>query len=302
MSREGRRRLVLGIVRIMAVSSVAALVLWGAWEVVRAVRENSHPSVVAKGQMVKDIRLITDGTLDRSWVLSALALPKNATLLGLDLKKLRDRILAHGQVIHATVEVEYPTTLVVRTKERFPVARVRIESEGGLKDLLVARDGVAFAGVGFDVAMTDALPWLKDVNVLPVAGMAMVSDLLTKSKLEAEHLYQTWHAVSLARLESDGVIEVQTKNDLRVRFATNQDFFLQLARLDWILDNAGRGTGQVPSRIDLTNHVQVAVVLAPPAPSPVKGEFATQVPTSAKPAVFPAFPNLSFPTTTKREF
>ena len=122
----------------MAVSSVAALVLWGAWEVVRAVRENSHPSVVAKGQMVKDIRLITDGTLDRSWVLSALALPKNATLLGLDLKKLRDRILAHGQVIHATVEVEYPSTLVVRTKDRFPVARVRIESEGGLKDLLVA--------------------------------------------------------------------------------------------------------------------------------------------------------------------
>jgi cell division protein FtsQ len=315
MSREGRRRLVLAVLRVTTVSSVLLGVGWGAWQVSRVVGDKTRSSAAAQGVPVAKIDFSTDGALDQAWILRALALPKNATLLDLDLGQLRARVLAHGQVIHATVERQFPATLAVRTTERSPVARVLGEAEGQPQVLLVARDGVVFPGVGFDAALLDTLPWLDGVTLVrtptgfaPIAGMPTAAELLAKAKLEADHLYRAWHVVSLARLESDGEIDVQTKNDaLRVRFATNQDFFRQLARLDWLIDTTQRKTGRAPAQIDLTNGAQVPVVLAAvdqgAGASARPAAFAPPAPAAgAKPFVIPAFPNFSSQTKNQREF
>ena len=301
MSREGRRRLTLALLRVAIVSSVLGGVTWGSWEIRQAMSERSG-STIAKGERLAHINLMTDGTLDKAWVLRTLALPKDATLLKLDLDELCRRVLAHKQVIHASVVRDFPATLVVRVTERSPVARVMADEGGEQQMLFVARDGVVFPGVGFDADMIETLPWLGGVKLvrsekgfLPIAGMATVTELLAKAKLQAEHLYLTWHIVSLDRLESDGTIEVRTKQDaLRVRFSTQQDFFRQLARLDFVIDETQRRTGRSASSIDLTQGEQIPVVTA----AEEVGELA-QLPANAAPAsarktfALPAFPNFS---------
>lgn len=193
---------------------------------------------------IRDIVLATDGAINREWVVRTLALPKNATLIGLDLYQLRTRLLASGQVQTASLTRNFPATLSVSLTERLPVARLMAQLGTEPPHLLLAaRDGVVFEGVGYDESTTGALPWIEGVKLTrkdgvlqPIAGMSTVADLLSKARLEAEHLYRTWQSVSLARLQSDGEIEVKTADVPRIIFGTRESFFPQLARLDLLLD------------------------------------------------------------------
>jgi cell division protein FtsQ len=209
MSREGRRRVAMGTIRAALGAVALGAVAWGAWEMTAVLREN--PSAMAggvKSDRVRSLVLVTDGVLDKNWLARTLAIPGDATLMGLDLIKLRSRVLGDAQVSSATVGRNFPDTLVVRISERSPVARLLAQSGGDSpRMLLVARDGVAFAGTGFDDAMVASLPWVDGVklvrhgaSIAPIDGMAAVSGLLASAKLEAENLYRTWQVVSLARL------------------------------------------------------------------------------------------------------
>ncbi len=269
MSNEGRRRLVFSALKTAGALALLGALGWGGVAVAQILREG--PKKVpgqAEAAPIKDIVLVTDGALDRNWIVRTLALPKNATLMGLELYQLRSRLLVSGQVRTASLTRNFPATLTVNLSERLPVARLMAQMGGeSPHPLLVARDGVVFDGVGYDSAATDALPWLDGVKlarqvgvILPVAGMETVADLLAKARLEAEHLYRTWQVVSLARLESDGEIEVKTQDVTRIVFGTREDFFPQLARLDLLLDTA-RAQSAAPLRevnLAIGAHVPVA--------------------------------------------
>src|SRR4051812_45219288 len=129
----------------------------------------------------------------------------------LDLQQLRARLLADGQVSAASITRNFPDTIEVRIAERSPVARLHAQFENGeARTLLVARDGVVFAGSGFEPQRLELMPWLDGVKLTrtsgrfaPIEGMGAVADLLADARLEADHLYSTWQVVSLARLQSD---------------------------------------------------------------------------------------------------
>ena len=97
--------------------------------------------------------------------------------------------------------------------------------------------------------------------------------------MEAEHLYRTWQVVSLARLESDGEIEVRDRSVAKIFFGTNEDFFRQLARLDLLLDTARKQTEKSPNVINLSIGAQVPVTFDDPALTPMALQAA-----AAKPA------------------
>jgi cell division protein FtsQ len=282
MSHGGRRRLLFSALKTAGAIALLAALGWGAVSVALVVQEG--PKKVpgqAEAAPIREVVLVTDGTLDRDWIVRTLALPKNATLMGLDLYQLQARVLSTGQVQSASLTRNFPATLTVKIGERTPVARLMAQMGGDVpRQLLVARDGVVFDGVGYDSAMTGALPWLDGVKlarqgdaILPVAGMETVSDLLVKARLEAEHLYRTWQVVSLARLQSDGEIEVRTRDGPRIVFGTTENFFPQLARLDLLLDTA-RAQSSAPIRevnLAIGAHVPVAFDgLTAPGPAPAR--------------------------------
>ena len=296
MSREGRWRLTTATLRATGLAAVAAALAWGGWIGTEVLRESPKKlPAVAMAVPVKSFELTTDGVLDESWLRRALALPKTASLMELDLEQLRARLLAHGQVNAANLTRKFPDTLAARIAERSPVARVMAAANGGgAKALLVARDGVVFDGVGFDPAMVATLPWLDGVklvrqgnDLLPIEGMTPAADLLAKARLEADHLYQTWSVVSLARLQSDHELEVRTKQGTLLVFDADGDFFRQLAKLNYQWE-AFAGLPAPPTKIDLSLGREVAVTFAQPPVAPGGGAVLLR---PAPALVFPNFFN-----------
>lgn len=280
MSAGGRRRVWRHSLR--SVMAVLAIVLIGvvAWGVNEALQDPAPGGAAraADATPVKEIALATDGVLDQAWITRTLALPKAATLMELDLGKLRERLLASGQVHTATVARKFPSTLAVTLAERMPVARIMAQlADGSTHELLVARDGIVYEGAGYDPAIVNSLVWLDGVKLVrsqdrfqPIPGMEPVADLLAKARNEAPHLYATWKSVSLARLASDQELVVNSTVVEQVTFSAAVDFFRQLALLDLLVD-----TGQPLKDVNLAigrasdadGSYQVPVTLAtPPAP------------------------------------
>jgi len=278
MSNEGRRRLVWnGFKTVVFVAAIAGL-SWGGYEIAASLRGSPKRfSGAAPAVPVSEVVLITDGVLDQKWLRQTLALPKNATLMELDLYRLQSVLMATTQVRSATLTRNFPATLAVSLSEHSPVARIMAQlSREQPRMFLVAREGIVFDGIGFDPEMIATLPWLdgvklvlKDNVFVPIAGMEKVADLLAKAKMEAEHLYRTWQVVSLARLASDGEIEVRDRDVAKIFFGTNEDFFRQLARLDLLLDTARLQTDTSPREIDLSIGSQVPVSFGDPALTPL---------------------------------
>jgi cell division protein FtsQ len=216
--------------------------------------------------------------------------------MGTDLMQLRSRVMADGQVRSATITRLFPDTLSVRISERSPVARLRVPSaDAEAATLLVSRDGVTFPGTGFDPAMVASLPWLDGVKpakkgaaMAPIEGMAAVGDLLASAKLEAEGLYRTWQVVSLARLATDSVIEVQTKDGMKVTFGTTDDYLRQIARLDLLIGASTDATRPLRA-VDLSLGSQVPVAYGTAAPT--LGER----PPAEVPSAAPAGPLIMLP-------
>ncbi len=268
LSSEGRKRVWMRVVKTTCCVGVVAALAWGGLEVAGTFQENPKqvPSAMQSAPL-KDLVLSTDGVLNQAWTNRTLALPKNTSLMALDLFQLRARLLASGQVRAATLTRNFPSTLTVSLSERSPVARISTQDKDDRpRTLLVARDGVVYEGEGYDANMVATLPWLAGVKLTrvggvlqPIVGMESVAELLAKAKLEAEHLYSTWKIVSLGRLESDGEIEVTTRESTKITFGITEDFFRQLAALDAILDAAAAHPEKSPRAINLAVGAQVPV-------------------------------------------
>ena len=268
MSRGGQWRRVFAAARIGAILAFVGGVAWGGWLVVSALQENSpHMPAVAKSVPVRapELKTTRDGVLDDAWLARTLALPRSVSLMELDLEQLRARVLSDGQVLTATLTRQFPDRLIVHVTERTPVARIRVEQAARSRDLLVARDGVVFAGSGFEPAMVGSLPWLGGVALTteagrfrPIARMDVVAQLLADAQLAADHLYRSWEIVSLARLESDAELEIITRDNSTIVFNAKGGFFVQLAKLDYMLEQLAR-LGPARMRIDLSLGREVPV-------------------------------------------
>lgn len=266
--------------RLSIAVTVIVGVAAGGWQITRELRENPRNAPAVPAVPLTAPQLETDGFLstDATWLARTLALPKNATLIGLDLDQLRARLLAQGQVQTAVLTKVFPSTLKVRITERTPLARVRAQIGASEPQVfLVARDGVMFAGAGIEDALLKTLPWLDSLSITRdldglarVAGMNVVAELLGKAKLEAEHLYAKWHLISLTRLNTDAEIDVQTTSGGLIVFSAASDFFTQIAKLDLTLDKLS-AQGAVFKRINLGNGRDVTVTLESPVIPAIAG-------------------------------
>jgi hypothetical protein len=274
LSRAGRQRRLAATLKFAGVAGLLAAVAWGAIEIAGNIDSSPNRLGVAEsGPPLKDIALTTDGVLDHTWAERTLALPKNASLMSLDLYALRTRLLDDGQIKAAVLTRNFPATLAVSLQERLPVARVQVQvGDAPPRALLVARDGVVYDGRNYAPELLDALPWLDGVKLAraghgfaPIDGMDAVADLLATAHNQAEHLYRTFVVISLARLASDGELVVRSKDIPAITFSTRDDFFRQLARLDYVLDLARAQPDKPLQSIDLANGLQVPVTINPDA-------------------------------------
>jgi cell division protein FtsQ len=276
MTSSGRRRHTLSLLKIILGVAFGAGLLVVAIEIIASLENNPRriDRAASNGTLRPAPLFKTDGVLTAAWVMRTLELPRSATLTELDLGALQSRLLASGQVRVALLSKVFPNTLSVSLLERGPVARIMIQDSGGTPPAarLVARDGVVFQAEGFAPALLDRLPWLlvprlarSQGRLIPIEGMDLVSDLLAKARIESEHLLPLFQVVSLERLQSDGEIVVSSPECEGLVFNAREDFFRQLAYLDFIRDTM-KPTPQNPlARLDLSLGAAVPAAYKTPA-------------------------------------
>ena len=251
MSKEGRRRRIFAALKFVTVCLLVVGAVWAGLGVYLTYENNptqlkdAGPSVPLK-QVVFD----ADGVLDRAWLDQTLALPKNASLMKLDLAALESRLLASGQAQAVVLRRRFAdNTLVVTVQERIPVARLMVQvGATSPRLLLVARDGVVYEGTGYARMALDLLPWLDGVPLRrtqrhgfePIAGMDRIAALLTTAQGLVPDLCAGWQVVSLARFASDQEIVVHSREIPEIIFDARadvrEDFPRQLARLNHIVE------------------------------------------------------------------
>ncbi|MDP1579889.1 MAG: FtsQ-type POTRA domain-containing protein [Candidatus Didemnitutus sp.] len=272
MSARGRRRRWWSWAKATVLVGLVGFWSWGIYAIVHAWESDKAALASAvRSEPVREIVVVTDGVLTREWVVQVFALSKQASLMTLDLASLREKLMAHGQVRVAVLTRSFPDSLVVTLQERTPVARLQVEDGGGLpRHLLVAKDGLVYDGANYDKTLLASLPWLAGLSLRrsavgyePIAGMEVVSDLLTTAQLQAPHLYREWLIVSLARLAEHQELQVKAETISEIVFSAREDFFRQIAQLDYIIEATRSQLGEpVLQSVNLTLGPQVPVKLA----------------------------------------
>jgi len=248
LGREGKKRMA------MAVGNIVGLVLlliaggWGLFEIINLWETNpTRITAPTKGAPIRDFAVRTDGVLNKAWVQQTLALPKSASLMELDLVGLKRLLEESGQVSKAVIERRFPDVLVVTLQERTPVARVMARmGDASPVAFMVSRDGTVYSGSGYDSGMAEALPFIDGVRLVRegfgfarIEGMDAVADLLGTAQASAPSLYRSFKVVSLARFNLDRTLTVKSTEVEVITFGASQDsFYRQLARLDYILEEA----------------------------------------------------------------
>ena len=316
MGREGKKRLVLGMGNIVGGLLLVAAAAWGVYELVHLWDTNpTRITSPTKGVPVRDFNVRTDGVLDKAWIQRTVNLPKSACLMELDLIKLKGRLEESRQVSKAVIERRFPDILVVTLQERTPVARIMARiGDASPVVFVVSRDGTVYSGFGYNVEMTDALPFIDGVKLVRegvgfarIEGMEVVADLLGTAQVSAPLLYRSFKVVSLARFGLDRTLMVKSAEVEAITFGSSQDsFYKQLARLDYIIAETRRqnAPGQLKTVNLSIGDKQVPISFEPPTPvsTPQRGPglnfFRNPAPTST-PSFFAPSRNSS---PSKREF
>lgn len=259
MSSTGRKRMILASVKSVAVLVFVCACLWAGYEIYRTWQDNpAKLKAPVKSSPVRTISLRGQNlTVDQPWVVKTLDLPQTADLMELDLFALRERLMASGQVRTAVLSRKFPDTLVVSLEERSPIARINARvGEDEPETLLVARDGMVFRGECFKTEVIESLPFLGGIALkrvsgkfLPLDGMETVADLLNTARVNAPALYRSWSVLSLGKLLSDGQITVQSSDAGEIIFGTRDDFYKQIARLDYILGESRNRPSTTPLKV-----------------------------------------------------
>lgn len=150
---RGWAKAVIAIVVVAGLAAACAWVLW--WSAIFGVR---------------DVQVVGATTVDAAGVVAAAAIPPQTPLIRVSRSEVEERVLADPRIATATVELDWPDTVVIAVSERRAVACVRTATGWAVLD----RDGVAFLDVPSKPA---GLPELRATGAGQPAALAVADDL-----------------------------------------------------------------------------------------------------------------------------
>lgn len=213
-------------------------------------------------QPLREIAFATDGVLSKEWLVRVLDLAEGMDMMAIDIHRKKKELEAHGQVRKAILRRQ-PDRLVIDLQERSPAVRLAIRAEdGGVRDLLVDRDGHIYDGHGYNSHELKSLPYLAGVALRrqgdgfqQLAGIDRVDDLLQVARSQAPHLYRGWKVVDCSE---SPLIKIRSHEVREVIFGP-EGYEEQLHWLDMVLESNRRQMLGMQERVDLSLGNQVVV-------------------------------------------
>jgi cell division septal protein FtsQ len=237
----------------------------------------------------------TDGVLDDKWLAQTLQVRHGMSMNSVDITRIRNLLLAQGQIRNAVVTLRLPNELVVEVRERMPLLRVQAQVQPGVvKTLLISGEGNIYEGANYPANTIRALPYVDGVTLRrqgngyePVSDIAPVAKLLNTTRIGWPKLYNDWYMVSLKRYKgSDSIvslIDVTTHTTGTLVFSVdNMDD--QLRRLVAVIRNGALSDPRQIAGINLSIPGQAVVDYVGTAQPPAK-PAATSTKPVAKPPV-----------------
>jgi cell division protein FtsQ len=270
-SPQARRRRTLKVFRlgglVLAIAMGIGLVFWG----ISSIRAREEPIQIATpSKPIEQVMFVTDGVLPNSWLGGVVKLEKGTSMMEVDIHAVKEALEAEPQVISASVERVFPSTLKISVFEHTPVLRIAVAgTDGKPEQRIVSREGTIYKGIGYPRTALSRLPFVlpyqhRDGSYQPMRGMDRVADLLQLARELEPKFFRTWKVVSLEHYSGDAtmpgeVIEIRGAMVDRIIFGASGDFGQQLDRLKVIMDYVRSHGNPALKRIDLSLRGSAAV-------------------------------------------
>lgn len=177
---------------------------------------------------IREITVEVDGSLAPDEVRRLASVKTGRNILTVDLPALRDRLQSHPRIASARIVVEFPATLAIHIRERFPLAAVEPLARNGLDAryllddtghvILPLQSGHAPAN---NVAAENALPLLLGYQpgvVQSETNALYALEFLREYELLPTNSIPDIRAISIA---ANGVLIVLASDNTEVTFGTS---------------------------------------------------------------------------------
>lgn len=190
--RRRLRSIALRFVLVLMFFCSVAGIGWLAWDYAIAGGAPGSPKV-------SEVKFETDGTLDKTWMLSQVDFGAMPPLF-----RIKAKLEEEPQVREVVVKRTGEEAISVKVFERAPVARLYVKLPDGTTEArLVATDGVLFRGLNMGHMTLANLPLLEGARPKPgavadyIEGFEPVAGFLTLARERHPALYREWLRVSL---------------------------------------------------------------------------------------------------------
>jgi cell division septal protein FtsQ len=213
---------------------------------------------------LKEIQVETEGTLTRRQVLQAAQLTSGQNILGINLRNVQQKVERLPSVAQAQVERQLPGRLIIKVKERVPIARVwGPVQQGRAVPYYVDREGVVMVPRSLENAGTlPAIVGVRAEDLEPGQRLEKVEALAAINLLKCmgQIKLNAWFDVKTMEVSHPMMLRVETMQGQVVLFRTDH-MPEQLQRLTEIYEFARRNQREVRT-VDLTVERNVPVTFA----------------------------------------
>jgi cell division protein FtsQ len=270
-SPQAKKRRQVKVLKLVGALLVLCVIVASVVWIASALKNREEPiQISTPSREIGQIIFETDGVLPDRWLGSVIQLSKGTTMMEVDIHAMKQALEAEAQVVRASVERVFPSSLKISVKEHEPVLRIAVEGpDGRPQRRIVARDGTIYKGIGYPEAALASLPFVEPYRhnngkIRPLRGIDQVADLLAVARSKQPEFFRTWKVVSLKHFSGNPtlageVIEVRSSYVPRIIFGASSDFGQQLDRLKVILDYVRAKGNPSMERIDLSLRGSAAV-------------------------------------------
>ena len=257
-------------ITILSIVLILAATVWFFKSFVFRVSPEAEVSEQVRSGYLSKVLFDSDGVLDEGWLSEVLPFEGKRQLMEINIFEIKNQLESFAQVKQAEVIRLFPDSLRIDLSEAQPLFKMQLQFNGGATDLyLVSEEGILYRGQEYSEATINALPYLipfrhAEQAIQPIQGIAHVADLLRA--LESAKLSERIRLLSVSLESFSGdldmpgqIIEIRSGLIPEIVFSANQEFSVQIARLNYILSYLnGRGNPDV-ERVDLSLRASAAV-------------------------------------------